>query len=783
MRLPYLHRSFVSPMKRYYTVVLLVFVLFGVAPAQTNIQTPREADSLRRVIALAQRDTVRINAMNDLSGYFWRITAQYDSSLVYAREAWKIAERLGFRRGIARAARNIGTVHYFRGKYDEALESYLAALRISEELNDKNGTASALNNIAIVYYQQGKYSDALDYYFKSLRLSEEVGNKIGISNALGNIAIVRSRQGKYREALEYLFKSLRIKEELGDKWGTANTLLSIAIIHNDDGKYDEAAEYNFKALRLQEELGDKSGIASVLSNIANVYEHQGKYEKATEYNVKALRLQEELGDKAGKTTTLNSIASVYVRRSRYDSALVYARRSLALADSVGARLSKKVALETLSVCYDSLGQHKQALEYFRHAMMLKDSLVNAENLKKASELKEQYEAEQREQKITILNKEKALQESELKRQTIDLARSAAEQRAQQQSILVLKQMQELSAQQQEADLTEAFLRDERNKQALALAATEREFQRANLERQRVVQWSLAAILVAVIAATLWLMSLYRQKLSANAEILRQNALLEEQAAEITMANTALNENNAVITNVNHRLQELITEKDEILGIVSHDLKNPIAVVRGLAELIENKFVEGEQTVELSGRIVGTADRMLELVKNILEINHLESGLRTFATTEVDVCPILEATVWQYESAAAAKNISLHYSSESEAILVVADEQAMMQVFDNIISNAVKYSPLGKNVFVRVRVCEQKVRVEVQDEGEGISPEDMKKLFGKFTRLSARPTGGEHSTGLGLSIVKKMVEAMNGRVWCESELNNGATFMIELPSPQ
>ena len=104
----------------------------------------------------------------------------------------------------------------------------------------------------------------------------------------------------------------------------------------------------------------------------------------------------------------------------------------------------------------------------------------------------------------------------------------------------------------------------------------------------------------------------------------------------------------------------------------------------------------------------------------------------------------------------------------------------MQVLDNIISNAVKYSPHGKNVFVRIKSDNDAVRVEVQDEGEGISPDDMKKLFGKFARLSARPTGGEHSTGLGLSIVKKMVEAMNGRVWCESELGKGATFIVELP---
>ena len=105
----------------------------------------------------------------------------------------------------------------------------------------------------------------------------------------------------------------------------------------------------------------------------------------------------------------------------------------------------------------------------------------------------------------------------------------------------------------------------------------------------------------------------------------------------------------------------------------------------------------------------------------------------------------------------------------------------MQVLENLVSNAVKYSPPGKNIFVRLKRHAEAVRVEVQDEGPGLSAEDQKKLFGKFARLSAKPTGGEHSTGLGLSIVKKMVEAMNGRVWCESELGRGATFIVEFPT--
>jgi signal transduction histidine kinase len=130
---------------------------------------------------------------------------------------------------------------------------------------------------------------------------------------------------------------------------------------------------------------------------------------------------------------------------------------------------------------------------------------------------------------------------------------------------------------------------------------------------------------------------------------------------------------------------------------------------------------------------------------------------------------------------------MHFSTNTAQVPVYADASALAQVIDNLLSNAVKYSPQGKNVFVRLREIDSKVRIEIQDEGEGIAPKEMEKLFGKFVRLTARPTGGEDSTGLGLSIVKKLVEAMNGKVWCEShaatDTNTGTTFIVELPGSE
>ncbi len=261
--------------------------------------------------------------------------------------------------------------------------------------------------------------------------------------------------------------------------------------------------------------------------------------------------------------------------------------------------------------------------------------------------------------------------------------------------------------------------------------------------------------------------------AANEEIQRQMEIQTDQAHEIELANTTLQEQN-------EKLNDLNREKNEIIGIVAHDLKNPISAVHGLAELVQSGFAEPEQVPEITRQIVATANRMLQLVRNLLDVNRLESGTVQFNFVDFDITPMVETTIAQYTPLAEAKDISLRYHKETDSSTIIADEQATMQILDNLISNAVKYSPHGKQVFIRVSSTLHSVRLEVEDEGPGLSDDDKPKLFGKFARLSARPTGGEYSTGLGLSIVKKMVEAMNGRVWCESDLGKGATFIVELP---
>ncbi len=238
------------------------------------------------------------------------------------------------------------------------------------------------------------------------------------------------------------------------------------------------------------------------------------------------------------------------------------------------------------------------------------------------------------------------------------------------------------------------------------------------------------------------------------------------------------------------LSRLNEEKNEFMGIAAHDLRNPLSAIKGYAEMVvedgeslvhggvSNIPACGRELQENGQRIGDTAARMAEMVQNLLDANRIERGEMKLDLKLTDLCPSLNQVIETQRPRATAKQQTVHLESDAAPVMALADPNVTVQVLENLVSNAVKYSPPDRDIFVRLKSGAENVRVEVRDQGPGLSAEDQKKLFGKFARLSAKPTGGEHSTGLGLSIVKKMVEAMKGRVWCESEPGKGATFIVE-----
>jgi len=178
-----------------------------------------------------------------------------------------------------------------------------------------------------------------------------------------------------------------------------------------------------------------------------------------------------------------------------------------------------------------------------------------------------------------------------------------------------------------------------------------------------------------------------------------------------------------------------------------------------------------------------SNNMFQLITNLLDVNAIESGKINIRCKTLNLHLLVQEVVENYLERATCKNIRIHLEVAETSYIIHSDGQIANQIFDNLVSNAIKYSPHGKDVFIRLSDAEEWICCEIQDEGQGLSAEEQQKLFTKFTRLSARPTGNEHSTGLGLFIVKKLVDALHAKVECHSEVGKGANFIVKFPKKQ
>ncbi len=708
-------------------------------------QNKRVVDSLRLALQTAQ-GVQKVHILNDLC---WEYrTSDHDKAIEYGLQALGLAEQLGYTNGMARSLNALGLVYRRRGNYPQALEYHLKSLKISEEIHDTLRTGASLNNIGLLYLGQGNYTLALEYFERELKVYESANDKSGIGAAMQNIGMVYSRQGKYSLALEYLVKSLAITEQLSDEAGVAECMVEIATLYARQGNPQLAMQNFQKALAMNERIGNKSAIAQILSNVAAIHLQANDTDKAEESALKALKLARAIGEIEWMKESARTLAAVYKLRNDYP----------------------------------------KALEYQLLFTSLKDSITGEESVRKIADLQAMLASEKRQAQIDLLTKENQLQM--LIRNGLAvvvvlflalgyvLFRSYRQQkqantRLSEQNAEILRQQELLEDQAREIELTNTSL------------------QAANLDLQQQQQ------MLEEQAAEIQMVNNELMELNANLE--HQQALLEKQSREIELANIELQERNM-------QLRELNEQKNEFLAIAAHDLKNPLVSIVMLSSAIKRYFdkMSKQDIIEHSTKIENTAGRMRQIILNLLDLNAIESGKFDVEMEAVAPGEVAEKVLKDWESRAQEKSMTLHFDNQAPDQIVRADPNVLYQVLDNIVSNAVKYSPLGSVVRTRVkRIVRQDelrttgspnklanqpsdhtphafVRIEIQDEGPGLSADDKAKLFGRFVRLSARPTGGEHSTGLGLSIVKKMVETMNGSVWCESEVGKGATFIVEFP---
>jgi signal transduction histidine kinase len=620
---------------------------------------------------------------------------------------------------------------------NKAREIAQTALQEAEQAEYSVGQIQALTVLGYVEWVQGLNEQSLTTTLRAVRLNQEQSHTTPDDSArrrqycvlLRQIGNVYASERNFAKADEYYRQGYALANQIQDIEHIVMFLNNIGAIFYYTNSLDSAHSYYQRALMLcstveqssveQSSVEQSERFALTLLNLGQVSERLANYEEALYYCVRSLAISQRIGEKRYAGWSLLTIASVHRKQKRFIDAENALQTALYLADSLGSKELRRDVYEAESFLAEDTRQFDKALRFQRLFKEMNDSMFTEQGAVRMAALAAAHkDAEQR-------------QEIELLHQTAQ---------------------------------NQTFLRN-------TLLG--------------------GVLMLGVVCAVVW--NRYRLKRASeealqekNREILHQQEHLQQQAEEISRFNQEITQFNMEISQRNELLQAANREKTELMGIVAHDLKNPLAAIQGMAAVLTIEQSWNTYSDQAARQIVSTSQRMFELIEQLLNVNALESGKVLLQPQALDAVSIVGAVVEQLRASAEKKSITLHLKTSRDAVLVQADRNALVQIAENLISNAIKYSPHGKNVVVGVLESDATngvdtlLRIEVKDEGPGISDKDKKKLFGKFVRLSAQPTGGEHSTGLGLSIVKKLVEAMQGRVWCESAQGEGATFVVELP---
>jgi signal transduction histidine kinase len=256
------------------------------------------------------------------------------------------------------------------------------------------------------------------------------------------------------------------------------------------------------------------------------------------------------------------------------------------------------------------------------------------------------------------------------------------------------------------------------------------------------------------------------------EIRRFNVTLKE---EVQAATTDLK-------SANRNLKHLDKLKDEFVFIATHELKNPVTAMRGYLSMLQEGMF-GHIPEKMKGpidQLQASNQQLVDLVNDLLQIARSEAKTLNITTEDVNLCPVIDTVIENVKPLADQKNITVkHLQPASKEIMVKTDPNRLKEIMNNLIGNAIKYSDSG-TITINHAIDKEFVTTSVKDQGVGISQEDQKKLFTRFYRVEEEAAKGIPGTGLGLFIVKQLIEKMHGKIWLESTKGQGTTFSFTLP---
>ena len=563
-------------------------------------------------------------------------------------------------------------------------------------------------------------------YVQSLKSGDEVleAKSLYMMGACNEIV------SNYPQAIKSLSEAIKISQSIGEKKIMADSLNVVGIINDKLNNYSNALKAYFKALKIYEEIKLNKPRGIVLSNIGLIYTNINDYTNALKFYSSALDIAEEEKDIESRLITCINIGLTHKLLRNYEAAISFLNEAREISEKTGDKLRKSITLDLLGDVKSHLNDYKTAHEIYRESLRMKieldDKRGQAIVLATIGNL-QIIEGRLEEAKINI---ESALNISD----ELGIKRAIFENN---------KLLAGIYEKQGKFDLSLKHFKASYEKE-LEYLKEEAETKAKNITTQLEIEQA--------------------QK---EAEIQRlKNIELAKALEEVKELNVSLN--------------ELNKEKNEFMAIAVHDLKNPLQNILSTARILKrSKNLSESELDDFTSNIISQTGRMFNLIKKLLDHNAIDQGNITINKSDFGINDICYEVINNFKEEAARKNLNIIYSDMTANRQINSDREILYEILQNLISNSIKFSPSGKNIFFRTYLNGATTEIEISDEGPGFTEEDKKKIFTKYSRLSAKPTGDEHSTGLGLSIVKRLSELIGAEISLDSTSGSGAKFTISI----
>jgi len=533
--------------------------------------------------------------------------------------------------------------------------------------------------------------------------------------------------GNYPAALELYLQSLKEAETAGDLGTAFDAHSGISTIFSDFKQPDQALYHLEQGRKIAEELKDMVRLGDWHKIVGNNAINRGDFARARDEHAESLRIHRQAGSERGVADALQNLGRAYELLGDHARGEDLTRQSIAIYRRLGLRRQLVNALRQSGRILVKEGSVDEGVKELEETLALSQELKARSLIAYACrELVQAYEKQG--------NLRAAF---DAQRKLIATNEAVFSERATQQ-LAILNSRYQAERRELEIDLL-------RRDQALKDAA----LARSRAERY----WLLAVAGIGVIALAA---IISRQRLKLKAE--------QRVSAQLRAAQRAAEQADRL--------------KTRLLSIASHDLKNPLGAVMGGLEELRDTVPQERGFID---DLLAESRRMLELIRDLLDHAALESGQLTLNRRPMNAGALAGEVVAAHQSRAAAKEIRLAFNSGGAVPAIEADPIRLRQVLVNLVDNALKFTPRGGAVTVGLQVADGEVRLAIADTGPGLPPEDLGRLFTPYASLSARPTGGESSTGLGLSICQEIVTLHGGRIEVQSAPGKGSTFTVIFPT--